>query len=120
MPAEQNGDVRGIVATPIGPLAVETDGDVVVGVRFGGTGSPAEHQVADQLRAYFAGTLTDFTVASAAPRGSAIERAGGAAFVLTLRLAARGGAAPHSAAPSALAGAPPAPDGARSDAASRG
>lgn len=63
------------MATPIGPLAVETDGDVVVGVRFGGTGSPAEHLVADQLRAYFAGTLTDFTVPIAAPGGSDFERA---------------------------------------------
>lgn len=48
------------------------------------------------------------------------ETDGGAAFVLTLRRAATAGVAPHSAATSALAVAPPAPDGARSDAASRG
>ena len=65
-----------LVASPIGPLGVQLDGDTVVGVRFGAShGSPAEHPAAAQLAAYFAGALTDFTVPVELRGGSAFERA---------------------------------------------
>ena len=65
-----------LVASPIGPLGVQLDGDTVVGVRFGAShGSRAEHPAAAQLAAYFAGTLTDFTVPVELRGGSAFERA---------------------------------------------
>ncbi len=65
-----------LVDSPIGPLGVSLDGGVVVGVRFGASGgSPGSHPAADQLAAYFAGTLTDFTVPVEMRGGSAFERA---------------------------------------------
>ena len=65
-----------VVQTPIGPLGVQVDGDVVVGVRFGaGDGPPAAHRAATELGAYFAGELTDFAVPFALRGGSAFERA---------------------------------------------
>lgn len=65
-----------LLESPIGPLGVELDGDTVVGVRFGAsTGPPGAHAAVEQLRAYFAGTLTDFTVPVELRGGSAFERA---------------------------------------------
>jgi methylated-DNA-[protein]-cysteine S-methyltransferase len=67
------------VDTPIGPLGVGIDGDVVVGVRFGGYGEPGgppgAHLSAVELRAYFAGSLTGFTVPVEMRGGSGFERA---------------------------------------------
>ena len=65
-----------VVESPIGPLGVAVEGDVVVGVRFGvepGPGVP--HAAAEQLDAYFAGELTDFTVPFELRGGSSFERA---------------------------------------------
>ncbi|MEU4425113.1 methylated-DNA--[protein]-cysteine S-methyltransferase [Actinoplanes sp. NPDC024001] len=66
-----------VVESPIGPLGVAVEGDVVVGVRFGAAvRSPAaDHAAAEQLRAYFAGELTDFTVPFDLRGGSEFERA---------------------------------------------
>jgi methylated-DNA-[protein]-cysteine S-methyltransferase len=65
-----------LVESPIGPLGVVLDGDTVVGVRFGAThGAIADHPAAAQLAAYFAGTLTDFTVPFDLRGGSDFERA---------------------------------------------
>jgi methylated-DNA-[protein]-cysteine S-methyltransferase len=86
-----------LVDSPVGPLGVVIDGDTVVGVRFGapassgspgvgspgvgspgvgspGVGSPGvgSHPVVDELTAYFAGTLTAFSVP--------VERRGGSDF----------------------------------------
>jgi methylated-DNA-[protein]-cysteine S-methyltransferase len=64
-----------VVESPIGPLGVSFDGETVVGVRFaasgpaGGTG-PA----VDQLRAYFAGELTEFALPVEMRGGSDFER----------------------------------------------
>ena len=74
------------VESPIGPLGIETDGDVVVGVRFGSTagplmpsaghlGSSAPPPVAVELAAYFAGELLDFSVPVEFRGGSGFERA---------------------------------------------
>jgi methylated-DNA-[protein]-cysteine S-methyltransferase len=48
--------------SPIGPLSITYDGDVLVGLRFGGTaGAPAAGgAVREQLDAYFAGELRAF------------------------------------------------------------
>ena len=83
--------MRLVVESPIGPLGVTLDGPVVVGVRFGAQsgsptspgpspglpspGPPSPHPVADELAAYFAGTLTDFTVPVELRGGSVFERA---------------------------------------------
>ena len=65
-----------VVDSPIGPLGVALDGDTVVGVRFGaGPGPAASHPAAEQLASYFAGALTDFTVAVEMRGGSGFERA---------------------------------------------
>ncbi len=65
-----------LVDSPIGPLGVVLDGDVVVGVRFGASaGSPGAHPAAGELTAYFAGTLTSFTVPFELRGGSDFERA---------------------------------------------
>jgi methylated-DNA-[protein]-cysteine S-methyltransferase len=72
-----------VVESPIGPLGVALDGPVVVGVRFGAPSGPqtphpvaeTPHPVADELAAYFAGTLTDFTVPVELRGGSDFERA---------------------------------------------
>jgi methylated-DNA-[protein]-cysteine S-methyltransferase len=65
-----------LVESPIGPLGVRLENEVVVGVRFGATaGEAAAHPAADQLRAYFAGTLTDFTLPVEMRGGSDFERA---------------------------------------------
>ena len=68
--------MRLLVDSPIGPLGLELAGDVVVGVRFGAsTGAAGAHRAADELAAYFAGALTDFTVPVELRGGSAFERA---------------------------------------------
>jgi methylated-DNA-[protein]-cysteine S-methyltransferase len=68
--------MQALLDSPIGPLGVELDGDTVVGVRFGASaGAPGDHAAVEQLRAYFAGTLTDFTVPVELRGGSAFERA---------------------------------------------
>ncbi|HEX8345977.1 MAG TPA: methylated-DNA--[protein]-cysteine S-methyltransferase [Actinoplanes sp.] len=73
--------MRLVLATPIGPLGVETRGDTVIGVIFGAqvgeprVVEPAEHPAATELAAYFAGELTDFTVPVTMVRGSEFERA---------------------------------------------
>ncbi|MEU8239300.1 methylated-DNA--[protein]-cysteine S-methyltransferase [Actinoplanes missouriensis] len=65
-----------VVDSPIGPLGVVAEGDLVVGVRFGARPGPdAEHPAARELRAYFAGELTDFTVPVEMRGGSEFERA---------------------------------------------
>jgi methylated-DNA-[protein]-cysteine S-methyltransferase len=65
-----------VIDSPIGPLGVSVEGDTVVGVRFGARPGPgAAHPAADQLAAYFAGELTDFTVPVRMPGGSDFERA---------------------------------------------
>ena len=76
VPARQNRVMQLLVDSPIGPLGVRLDGTVVVGVRFGATqGEAAEHPVAEQLKAYFAGALTDFTVPVELRGGTDFERA---------------------------------------------
>jgi len=68
--------MRLLVDSPIGPLGVELDGDVVVGVRFGAsTGAAGVHPATDELAAYFAGRLTGFTVPVELRGGSAFEQA---------------------------------------------
>src|SRR5690242_3687261 len=65
-----------VVESPIGPLGIAVEGDVVVGVRFGASrGEDAAHPASEQLRAYFAGELTDFTVPVRMIGGSEFERA---------------------------------------------
>ncbi len=77
---------RVVLDTPIGRLAVDVDGDVVVGVRFGtpagpaGAGAAGEGAAGDcravrELAAYFTGALTDFTVPVSVRAGSEFERA---------------------------------------------
>jgi methylated-DNA-[protein]-cysteine S-methyltransferase len=69
--------MRQFVASPIGPLGIRLDGQTVIGVHFGvpADGVPAVGQVVDELNAYFAGTLTDFTVPVEMRGGSEFERA---------------------------------------------
>jgi methylated-DNA-[protein]-cysteine S-methyltransferase len=73
--------MRLLVDSPVGPLGVALDGDVVVGVRFGASAEwadadlPGRHPAVDQLAAYFAGMLTSFTVPVETPGGSDFERA---------------------------------------------
>jgi methylated-DNA-[protein]-cysteine S-methyltransferase len=65
-----------VVDSPIGPLGVSLDGDTVVGVRFGAPAGPvARCRARDELEAYFAGTLTEFTVPVRMCGGSEFERA---------------------------------------------
>jgi methylated-DNA-[protein]-cysteine S-methyltransferase len=65
-----------VIDSPIGPLGVVVEEATVVGVRFGARSGPAApHPAAEQLTAYFAGTLTDFTVPVEMRGGSEFERA---------------------------------------------
>jgi methylated-DNA-[protein]-cysteine S-methyltransferase len=67
-----------LVDSPVGPLGVVLDGDTVIGVRFGAPasfGRPGSHPVVDQLTAYFAGTLTAFSVPVELRGGSDFEQA---------------------------------------------
>jgi methylated-DNA-[protein]-cysteine S-methyltransferase len=65
-----------VLESPIGPLGVVLDDETVVGVRFGfrGEGSPGGHPAVDELREYFAGRLTDFSVPVEMRGGSDFER----------------------------------------------
>lgn len=65
------------LTTPIGELSYATDDVGVCRVRFGpaeGAG-PADDEVGEELRAYFAGRLTEFTVPIHVKGGSDFERA---------------------------------------------
>jgi methylated-DNA-[protein]-cysteine S-methyltransferase len=71
-----------VIDSPIGALSVASDGAGVSGVRFGAVdeSGPVDVDavlpaVVDELRHYFDGTLTDFTVPLSVPRGSRFERA---------------------------------------------
>ncbi|MBM0205709.1 methylated-DNA--[protein]-cysteine S-methyltransferase [Micromonospora sp. STR1s_5] len=71
-----------VLDSPIGEFSVATDGTSVRGAYFGrleaATNEPVDalsRQAVDELRAYFAGELTAFTVPVSAPRGSDFERA---------------------------------------------
>ncbi|MFI5928762.1 methylated-DNA--[protein]-cysteine S-methyltransferase [Micromonospora sp. NPDC051543] len=71
-----------VLDSPIGEFSVATDGTSVCGAHFGRVdtavdepGDPLSRQVVAELRAYFAGALTAFTVPVSAPRGSEFERA---------------------------------------------
>lgn len=68
--------MRLVVESPIGPLGIATDGAVVIGVRFGADPAPpGTHPAVAELAAYFAGTLTDFSVPVSIRGGSEFERA---------------------------------------------
>ena len=71
-----------VIDSPIGALSVASDGVGVSGVHFGAVEEPGPIDVdavlpaaVEELRHYFAGTLTDFTVPISVPRGSPFERA---------------------------------------------
>ncbi|MER7889118.1 methylated-DNA--[protein]-cysteine S-methyltransferase [Micromonospora sp. NPDC094482] len=71
-----------VLDSPIGEFSVATDGDRVCGTHFGRVESGLDEpdhelsrQAVDELRAYFAGELTGFTVPLSIPRGSEFERA---------------------------------------------
>ena len=71
------------VPTPIGAFGVAADGDEITTLHFGGIGreSPAIDPVpvlleaTNQLKAYFAGELTEFDLPLVVPTGSGFERA---------------------------------------------
>ncbi|ATO15819.1 cysteine methyltransferase [Micromonospora sp. WMMA2032] len=71
-----------VLDSPIGEFSVGTDDDAVRGAHFGRVASAADEPGDDlarlavaELRAYFAGELTEFSVPVSAPRGSEFERA---------------------------------------------
>ncbi|GAB3949868.1 methylated-DNA--[protein]-cysteine S-methyltransferase [Micromonospora vulcania] len=71
-----------VLDSPIGEFSVATDGTSVCGAHFGRVDAAVEapddaasRQAVAELRAYFAGELTGFTVPVSVPRGSAFERA---------------------------------------------
>ncbi|MFC3503472.1 methylated-DNA--[protein]-cysteine S-methyltransferase [Micromonospora krabiensis] len=71
-----------VIDSPIGEFSVATDGETVRGTHFGRVASATDQpddvvsrQAVAELRAYFAGQLTDFTVPVSIPRGSEFERA---------------------------------------------
>ncbi|MGC4769760.1 methylated-DNA--[protein]-cysteine S-methyltransferase [Micromonospora sp. DT44] len=71
-----------VLDSPIGEFSVATDDTSVCGAHFGRVdtaveepGDPLSRQVVAELRAYFEGALTAFTVPVSAPRGSEFERA---------------------------------------------
>ncbi len=71
------------VPTPIGAFGLAAEADQITMVHFGGIGrepialdpAPVLRETADQLKAYFAGQLTEFDVPLAPPGGTAFERA---------------------------------------------
>jgi methylated-DNA-[protein]-cysteine S-methyltransferase len=70
-----------VLDSPIGEFSVATDGTGICGGRFGRVdgaatepGDEVLHGVMDQLRAYFAGELTEFTVPLSVRGGTAFER----------------------------------------------
>jgi methylated-DNA-[protein]-cysteine S-methyltransferase len=72
------GHNRGVfvVDSPIGPLGVSVVGETVVGVRFGAPpGSSGDHPAISQIKAYFAGELTEFELPVEMRGGSEFERA---------------------------------------------
>lgn len=71
-----------VLDSPIGEFSVATDGEAVRAAHFGRTESAVEEPGDEvgalalaELRAYFAGELTEFTVPVAVLRGSEFERA---------------------------------------------
>jgi methylated-DNA-[protein]-cysteine S-methyltransferase len=72
-----------VIDSPIGELSLAADDDGLRGLRFGAVGTAAPRLVRDstltvaqeELKAYFAGELTEFTVPLSDPGGSAFERA---------------------------------------------
>jgi methylated-DNA-[protein]-cysteine S-methyltransferase len=65
-----------VIESPIGPLGVVVDGPTVVGVRFAARPGPStDHPAVEELRAYFAGELTDFSVPFELRGGSEFEQA---------------------------------------------
>ncbi|MEU8012010.1 methylated-DNA--[protein]-cysteine S-methyltransferase [Micromonospora parva] len=71
-----------VLDSPIGEFSVATDGTNVCGAAFGRVeaavdepGDALSQQAVTELRAYFAGELTGFTVPVSPPRGSDFERA---------------------------------------------
>ncbi|MDG4806900.1 methylated-DNA--[protein]-cysteine S-methyltransferase [Micromonospora sp. WMMD1120] len=71
-----------VLDSPIGEFSVGTDGTSVRGAHFGRVDGAAEEpddalsrQAVDELRRYFEGELTGFTVPVTVPRGSDFERA---------------------------------------------
>ncbi|MBM0278560.1 methylated-DNA--[protein]-cysteine S-methyltransferase [Micromonospora tarensis] len=71
-----------VLDSPIGEFSVGSDGTSVCGAHFGRVDGAAEQpdhalsrQAVAELRAYFAGELTGFTVPVTIPRGSDFERA---------------------------------------------
>ncbi|MET7875474.1 methylated-DNA--[protein]-cysteine S-methyltransferase [Micromonospora profundi] len=71
-----------VLDSPIGEFSVATDGTSVCGTHFGRVDAAADEpadavsrQAVAELRAYFAGELTAFTVPVTVPRGSEFERA---------------------------------------------
>jgi methylated-DNA-[protein]-cysteine S-methyltransferase len=65
------------LGSPIGPLSYALDEVGVCAVHFGAVqgAEAAEGEAAEQLRAYFAGDLTEFTLPLHVRRGSEFERA---------------------------------------------
>ncbi|GIJ79491.1 methylated-DNA-[protein]-cysteine S-methyltransferase [Micromonospora phaseoli] len=71
-----------VLDSPIGEFSVATDGGSVCGAHFGPVADAAtepvdatSRQAVAELRAYFAGELTDFGLPVTVPRGSEFERA---------------------------------------------
>ncbi|MFG3554119.1 methylated-DNA--[protein]-cysteine S-methyltransferase [Micromonospora sp. NPDC047557] len=71
-----------VLDSPIGEFSVATDGTGVRGAHFGRVegaadepDDPLSRQTVAELRAYFAGELSTFTVPVSPPRGSDFERA---------------------------------------------
>jgi methylated-DNA-[protein]-cysteine S-methyltransferase len=75
-----------VIDSPIGPLGISVADETVVGVRFGARPGPsavhpfadhpfADHPAAAQLKAYFAGELTEFALPVEMRGGSEFERA---------------------------------------------
>ncbi len=69
-----------VIDTPVGPLGLAVDDIGLCRVLFGAQEVPADvdpllDEVAEQLRAYFAGELVEFTVPVSIRRGSDFERA---------------------------------------------
>lgn len=66
-----------IVQTPVGPLGADSDGDAITRLIWGGAGNLTEGALArrfsDELSAYFAGDLHEFTL-PLAPRGNAFQQ----------------------------------------------
>lgn len=71
-----------VLDSPIGEFSIATDGAAVCGAHFGRVDAAVDEphdelsgRAVAELRAYFAGALTEFGVPVAVPRGSDFERA---------------------------------------------